>query len=225
MGAFFTNYHVRTADATNCAKVLATRIRSRALITDSKNGWITVYDEQSESQDINVLHRLAKDFSTKLKTAVVAMMVHDSDIFVYLAFEKGELIDQFDSRPDYFGPVSEAHKKEWRGNFSKLLPYANKKASIRDFKRVAEKDLVFEEERVGEFSQLLGIDPARARTGFKYVQETRHKFTLIYAKGYSQDQALLVEAVSRGDVAKVRGFLEKDLHLSRRIDLASHCWF
>ena len=126
MGAFFTNYHIRKTDASRCAKALAAAIRSRALITDSKNGWTTVYDEESESQDVNVLHRLAKDLSSKLKTAVIAMMVHDSDIFVYLVYEDGELIDQFDSKPDYFGPVSEAQKKEWRGDFGKLLPFARK---------------------------------------------------------------------------------------------------
>jgi hypothetical protein len=209
MGAFFTNYHVRKVDAEACAKALTTLISSRALVTDSKNGWTTVYDEQSESQDDNVLHRLAKALSSKLKTTVIAMMVHDSDIFVYLIYENGKLVDQFDSKPDYFGPVSETQKKEWRGDFAKLLPYAKKKASAQDFKCVAEKKMVFEEERVGEFAQLLGIDPSRARTGFKYVQETNNQFKLIQAKGYSQDQALLVEAVSRGDAANVKELLEK----------------
>ena len=209
MGASFTNYHVRTADAAACAKALTTLISSRALVTDSKNGWTTVYDERSDTQDIEVLRRLAKGLSSKLKAAVIAMMVHDSDIFVYLIYENGELIDQFDSKPDYFGPVSETQKKEWRGDFAKLLPYARKKASAQDFKCVAEKEMVFEEERVGEFAQLLGIDPSRAQTGFKYAQETEHKFTLVYAKGHTKNQALLIEAVSRGDAAKVKELLEK----------------
>ena len=209
MGAFFTNYHVRKADAAACAKALTTLISSRALVTDSKNGWTTIYEEQSDSQDIEVLRGLTKSLSSKLKTTVVAMMVHDSDIFVYLFYERGELIDQFDSNPDYFGPVSEAQKKEWRGNFAKLIPYAQKKTSAQDFKRVAEKEMIFEEERAGEFSQLLGIGPSRAKTGFKYVQGTKHKFTLVYAKGHSEDQAQLVQAVSRGDVARVKELLEK----------------
>ncbi|HKN73556.1 MAG TPA: ankyrin repeat domain-containing protein [Candidatus Acidoferrum sp.] len=211
MGASFTNYHVRKADAAHCAKVLPTLISSRAVVTDSKNGWITIYDEQSESQDVNILHRFAKALSSKLKAPLVAMMVHDSDIFVYLSYEKGELIDQFDSKPDYFGPVSEAKKEEWRGDFSKLLRFASKKTSIQDLKRVAAKEFVFEEERAGEFAELLGVDPSRARTGFKYVQETNHQFKLIQAKGYSQDQALLVEAVSRGDETRVKELLEKGI--------------
>lgn len=209
MGVFFTNYHVRKVGTAACAKVLTTLISSRALVTNSKNGWTTVYDERSDSQDIEVLRALAKGLSSKLKTAVIAVMVHDSDIFVYLIYENGELIDQFDSKPDYFGPVSKAQKKEWRGDFAKLLPYAKRRASAQDFRRFAEKEMVFEEERAGEFSRLLGIDPSRAKTGFKYVQETKHKLTLVYAKGHSEDQAQLVQAVSRGDVAKVKELLEK----------------
>ncbi len=208
-GSFFYQLSRPQNGPAACAKTLATLINSRALVTDSKNGWTTVYDERSDSQDIEVLRGLANGLSSKLKTAVIAIMVHDSDIFVYLIYENGELIDQFDSKPDYFGPVSEAQKKEWRGDFTRLLPYAQKKVSIRDFKRVAAKEFVFEEERAGEFSQLLGIDPARARTGFKYVQETKHKFALVYAKGHSEDQAQLVQAVSRGDAAKVKELLEK----------------
>jgi hypothetical protein len=209
VGAFFTNYHVRKTDAAACAKALAALISSRALVTDSKNGWTTVYDERSDSQDVEVLRGVAKGLSAKLKTAVIAMMVHDSDVFVYLLYKNGELIDQFDSKPDYLGSVSETQKKEWRSDFNKLLPYAKKKSSIQDFMRVVAKEFGFEEERAGELAQLLGIDPSRARTGFKYVEETKHEFTLIHAKGYSQNQAFLVEAVSRGDAAKVKELLEK----------------
>jgi hypothetical protein len=209
MGAFFTNCNVRTTDIVKCAKVLKSSISLRAVLTDSKNGWVAVYDEESESQDINILRRLAKKLSAELKTVAIGILVHDSDIFQYLVFEKGELVDQFDSKPDYFGPVSDAQKKEWRGDFGKLLPYATKGTAISDFKRAAEKEFMVEEERVGEFSKLLGIDPSRAKTGFKYMQETQHSFKLVHAKGYSLDQALLAKAVSSGEVAEVQTLLQK----------------
>ena len=216
MGASFTNCSVRTKNSVKCAKVLASSISSRALMTDSKNGWITVYDEESESQDINVLRRLTKKLSTELKTVAVGILVHDSDIFQYLIYENGELIDQHDSKPDYFGPVSDAHKKEWRGDFSKLLSYATKGTALSDFKRVAEKECMFEEECAGEFAELLGIDPSRGKTGFKYTQEAKQSFKLVYAKGYSQDQALLVEAVSRGDVTGTQALLEKGVSANQK---------
>ncbi len=209
MGAFFTNCNVRTTDTAKCAKLLESSIGLRALMTDSKNGWVTVYDEESESQDINTLRRLAKKLSAELKTVAIGILVHDSDVFQYLIHKNGELVDQFDSKPDYFGPVSDAQRKEWRGDFGKLLPYAIKGTAISDFKRAAKKQCVVEEERVGEFSKLLGIDPSRAKTGFKYLQETRHPFKLVHAKGYSEDQALLAKAVSGQDVAEVQALLQK----------------
>ena len=209
MGASFTNCNVRTKNAAKCEKALASSMSSRALLTGSKNGWITVYDEESESQDVRILRRLAKKLSAELKTVAVGILVHDSDIFQYLVYENGVLIDQFDSKPDYFGPVSDAQKNEWRGDFSKLLPYATKGVASSRFKLVAEKKCLFEEERAGEFAELLGIDPSRAKTGFKYTQDAEHSFKLVYAKGYSQDQALLVEAVSRGDMSEVLALLEK----------------
>lgn len=178
-------------------------------MTNSKNGWITVYDEGSESQDINVLRTLTKTLSSELKTIAMGILVHDSDIFQYLVCDNGKLVDQFDSKPDYFGPVSDVQERQWRGDFRKLLPYAVKGAVLSDFKRAAEKKCVFEEERAGEFSQLLGINPSPARTGFKYSQETQHSLKLVYAKGYSQDQAMLIEAVSRGDGSGIQTLLQK----------------
>jgi hypothetical protein len=209
MGAFFTNCNVRTTDTKKCAKALESSSGLRALMTDSMNGWVTVYDEESESQDIEILRRLAKKLSAELKSAAIGVLVHDSDIFQYLIYENGELVDQFDSKPDYFGPVSEAQRKEWRGDFGKLIPYAAKGAAISDFKRAAKKECVVEEERADEFSKLLGIDHSRATTGFKYLQETQHSFKLVHAKGYSEDQALLGKAVSVGDVAQVEALLKK----------------
>jgi Ankyrin repeats (3 copies) len=208
MGAFFTNCNVRTTDTAKCAKVLKSSSGFRVLVTDSKNGWVTVYDEESESQDINVLRRLAKKLSAELNTVAIGILVHDSDIFQYLIYENGELVDQFDSKPDYFGPVSDAQRKEWRGDFGKLLPYATKGTAISDFKRAAKKECVFEEKCVAEFSKLLGIDPSRAKTGFKYLQETQHSFKLVHGKGHSEDQALLAKAVSGGDATEVQALLQ-----------------
>ncbi|PYU14532.1 MAG: hypothetical protein DMG37_07200 [Acidobacteria bacterium] len=62
MGAFFTNCNVRTKDKAKCAQLLASSINSRALMTDPKNGWITVYDEGCESRTSTFFVTLPKDF-------------------------------------------------------------------------------------------------------------------------------------------------------------------
>src|SRR5579872_3260930 len=82
MGASFTNYQVRSQDVGACIKAVGTVARTSALVSDCVNGWITVYDEQSESQDTSELERIAKQLSAKLATDVFAFLLHDSDVFL-----------------------------------------------------------------------------------------------------------------------------------------------
>jgi hypothetical protein len=83
MGVFFTNYQVHTKDAAACAKAIAEVIQARALVSDAKYGWISVYDETSESQDEHELERVAMELSSKLATEVFGFLLHDSDVFMY----------------------------------------------------------------------------------------------------------------------------------------------
>jgi ankyrin repeat protein len=209
VGASYTNYHVRTSDKAACTKALRALIHSRALITEPKNGWITVYDETSESQDIEELRRLGKALSSKLKTAVFCFLVHDSDIFLYLLYERGKSVDQFDSRPDYFGPVSEEHRKEWAGHFERLIKFAPRGTTVAKINEVMEKHQIVEEFRAGDFASLMSIDSGRAQEGFKYAQEASHGYEIIHARGYSTADAGLVEAVAKRDLSTVRALLEK----------------
>lgn len=209
MGAFFTNCHVRTSDKSLCVKALQGTIHSRALISESKNGWITVYDESSESQDIEELRRLGQGISAGLKTAVFCFLVHDSDIFVYLLYDKGEFVDQFDSRPDYFGPVTDEHRREWAGNFGRLVKFAARGTTAEKIRKVLAKPQVVEEERAAQFAALVGIDQSRARLGFKYAQETKNDFQIVHARGYKANDAKLVQAVYKRDVSAVRDLLSK----------------
>jgi hypothetical protein len=75
-----------------------------------------------------------------LKAAVIAMLVHGGDVLMYLLFDNGELVDQFDSKPDYFGPVSDIKRKEWAGNFNGLLRYAKKGTSLADVEKASGGD-------------------------------------------------------------------------------------
>lgn len=177
------------------------------MITNPQNGWITVYDEASEPQDIKELGRLAKGLSSKLKSAVFSFMVHDSDIFVYLLYENGKLIDQFDSNPDYFGPVTNAHRKKWIGHSEKLLKYALRGTTAETIKKLLAKPQLVEDERAVEFAQLFGIDQHRSRLGFKYAKEESSDYEIIYGRKHSARDAELAEAVSKHDLAKAKNLL------------------
>jgi len=209
MGAFFTNCHVRASNKSACINALGGLVHSRAMVTEPENGWITVYDETSESQDIEELRRLGKGISAKLKTSVFCFLVHDSDIFVYLLYNNGKLVDQFDSHPDYFGPVTDKHRKRWAGNFDRLVKLAKQGTTAGKIGKVLTKPQIVEEERAAEFADLMGIDQRRAREGFKYAQETKNDYQFVYGRAYSVRDAELLEAVSKRDALAVRALLDK----------------
>src|ERR1700739_2798895 len=122
MGTSFTNCQVRSTAANAVATALAPLLKSRAYISRASGGWVTVYDEATESQDSKLLIKLAKELSKALRTEVFGFLVHDSDIAVYYRVQNGELVDEFDSCPDYFGnEVSAAERARVRGVTEKLL--------------------------------------------------------------------------------------------------------
>src|SRR5262245_52734565 len=102
MGAFFTNLHARTVDATAFERALTTLGALPAYVSEPEGGWLSAYPELTESQDTDELDRLASALSQHLHCAVFAFLVHDSDIFRYVLFEDGKLRDVYDSAPGYF---------------------------------------------------------------------------------------------------------------------------
>jgi hypothetical protein len=225
MGAFLTNYHVRISDKAACIKALKGIIRSRAMITEPANRWITIYDETSESQDLEELRRVGKTISSKLKTAVFCFMVHDSDIFVYLLYENGRFVDQFDSRPDYFGPVTDQHRQEWAGHFAKLLKFTKAGTKADRIAKVLKEAQIVEEERAVQFAALFGIDQQRAREGFKYAKEAKHNYEIVLGRGHSAHDSELIEAVSKRDLFAVRKLLDSGTSPNLTDQLVFQCSF
>jgi ankyrin repeat protein len=209
MGVFFTNYQVHTKDAVVCAKAVADLVQFQALVSDADAGWVSVYDENSESQNDKEMERLAKALSSKLATEVFAFLLHDSDVFMYWLYRKGKLVDRFNSRPDYFRPVEAAERKKWAGDFSKLLPIAAAGTTVKKIQQLMARKRVFEEELARQFAKLMGMNPERACTGFKYLRKSEHKFTLVHGKGHSATDSELAESVESGNAQGVRSALEK----------------
>jgi ankyrin repeat protein len=209
MGSPFTNCHVRTSDKARCSKAASEVVSARALLTEPRRGWITVYDEASETQDTAELQRVAKGLSKSLATDVFAFLLHDSDMFLYHAYRKGKLVDRFSSRPDYFGEVSAAERKKWAGNFKKLLPLAPTGVSTERIGRVLGKKALFQDETVAAFARLMGIDAARARIGFRYLEQDSHQLQVVHGRGHSPQAAELIDKAKKGDVEKVRELLSR----------------
>jgi hypothetical protein len=176
MGASFTNCQVRSSDANAVATVLAPLLKLRAYISPASGGWVTVYDEATESQDSKLLIKLAKELSKALKTEVFGFLVHDSGIAVYYLCQNGELVDEFNSCPDYFGnEVSAAEGECARGVTEKLLPLAVAGTTREQIDAIihpaSEEDFpLMAEDIIRDLGILLGMDENRTGLGFEYFE-------------------------------------------------------
>jgi hypothetical protein len=169
MGAFFTNYQVRSESPPDAARALARLTAGPAVVSPASGGWVTVYDEPSDAQDLDLLRRTAMGLSRALSTAVFAFLVHDSDVLIYLLYESGGLADEFNSCPDYFGESDEA----LGGDAPAVLRHCRTGTTVEQVQHLLDPDggSAFAEQTLEELAYLLGIDPSRATSGFTYFTE------------------------------------------------------
>jgi ankyrin repeat protein len=201
MGTFCTNFHARSTDTAAVSKALARITSAESIVAEPCNGWTAIFDERAAAQDAKEIVRIARGLSAKLNTAVFSFLVHDSDIFQYRLYDSGKLIDQFDSRPDYFGTVSRAHRRKWAGRPDALLPFAAAGVSSETIAAVLEAPRIFEERRTADFAALFGIDPGLACGDFKDVADLGATYVRIQGKGSSPADRALKDAVRKRDVA------------------------
>lgn len=103
MGHFYTNITVKGPNQSDIAQVLAEQSR-HALVSPSYGDLTVVFDEDSESQNGSVFE-LAKHLSRELRCIALAITNHDDSVLYYQVYERGELIDDYNSSPNYFdGP-------------------------------------------------------------------------------------------------------------------------
>jgi hypothetical protein len=172
MGAFFTNLHVRQSSTQAVCGALPKLTPSRAYVSPPTNGWVTIYTEATEDQDQGKLCALAGGLSKTLKADVLAFLVHDSSIALYWLYRCGDLADQFNSAPDYFGEsVNHETRERVRGRADILLPLALTGTTRQELDEALHPPggpPTFAEEIIYDLARLLGIDDARASLGFEY---------------------------------------------------------
>ncbi len=174
MGAFFGSIHVRTGDAGRVRAVLeevARRTDAKFLMGPEMNGWISVF--QSEDQSDRASSNLAK----LLPDDIFQFMVHDDDIFMYWFYRNSALVDRYNSCPDYFegmngAEVSEEEKEQCKGRpelFQDLLAAPDSLARVKKLLGASQEDYVFENQRMAEFVELLGL--SNALSSYDYLQD------------------------------------------------------
>jgi Ankyrin repeats (3 copies) len=156
MGLFCVNFHVRNTNADDVRGALAKSHFESAIVVPTKNEWTSFYEEMASDQDEARIQEVGMKISKQLGQALVAFMVHDSDIARYWLFDHGSLIDQFNSCPDYFEDSDE--ETESRGGDPKiLLKYCQPKTKLAKLKTILGSEVVFAEEIIQQIAQAMDV--------------------------------------------------------------------
>jgi GNAT superfamily N-acetyltransferase len=108
-GPTFGSIHVQTDDASaverNVHKTLPRLGRSeRTEVTGPANGWVSVRDELAD-RDASVLKRLARELSYTSGGVVLALGVEAGAVVHYTLYDRGSLVDEYASVPEYHGSL------------------------------------------------------------------------------------------------------------------------
>ncbi|HEY7208530.1 MAG TPA: GNAT family N-acetyltransferase [Gaiellaceae bacterium] len=105
----FGSIHIQTDDRSaverEVAKYLPRFGRSGGTeISEPRNGWTAVYDELSD-RDPEVLRKLARELSYATAAVTLTMGVERGEVVRYVLFERGGVVDEYLSVPEYYGPL------------------------------------------------------------------------------------------------------------------------
>ena len=150
-----------------------------------------VFDEESDSQSVEVVFGLGAKLSTEVGCSVLAVLNHDDDILMYGLFENGKLTDQYNSAPDYFDPDGELAGPSGGDAARLAAAFGSDKADlIEEILRKSSYDesgYIFAIERHVDLAKALGLPDVWVNLGFNYLSEDE------LPPGLNQDDLAKVE--------------------------------
>jgi GNAT superfamily N-acetyltransferase len=104
----YASLHVQSDDAEAVeAAVVKYLLRlggSGGRVAGPRNGWIAVHAELID-RDRKARERLASELSNATAAVVCALAVEDGRVVRYTMYERGSIVDEYQSLPEYFGPL------------------------------------------------------------------------------------------------------------------------
>ncbi len=108
-GESYASLHVQTDDfdavEAAVAKFLPRLGGSGAgRVAQPRNGWVAIYDELIDG-DRKARERLGAELSNATAAVVCAIALEDGAVVRYALFERGSIVDEYQSVPEYNGPL------------------------------------------------------------------------------------------------------------------------
>jgi ribosomal protein S18 acetylase RimI-like enzyme len=108
-GPSFGSAHVQTDDETAVEQAVRKYVprfgrSGGSVVAGPRNGWTAVYDELSDSEPA-VLRRLGSELSNATGAVTVTIGVEEGAVVRYVVFERGSVVDEYLSVPEYYKPL------------------------------------------------------------------------------------------------------------------------
>ena len=165
-GATFGSAHVQTDDLGGVERAVRTFVprlgrSAGTAVVPPRNGWIGVYDELC-GREPELLRRLARELSDRFGVAV-AIGVEAGQAVRYVLFDRGRMVDEYLSVPEFRGPLPPGDVIALGANPTLLARLTGADpARVRAVARTASSPAALPppEELVGEVGELLGLSGA-----------------------------------------------------------------
>lgn len=163
----FGSVHLQTDDQNGVA-TLVERLVPRVFrspvtaVSPVRNGWVAVYDEVAD-RDPRRLERLGRELSNAVGFVTFTIGVEDGLAVHYIAFERGRMLDEYLSVPEFRGQLAPGDAIAMRSNPTVIARLTGADpASVRRVARTAESavDLPPAEELIDELAGVLGLSGA-----------------------------------------------------------------
>jgi WD40 repeat protein len=213
MGEFFDAIYTRGTDPAVLPRQLANAARELKccfLVAPEIQGWTAIY--ASRGQDGNV----AKTLHKILETEVLYTLVHDGDLFCYDYHRDGKLVDEYNSRPDYFAKVSARKRQSVAGKPELLLSLLRHPSDADELESIlhseADDDPFHANSQLTQFAELLGL-PNYA-TSYDYLmadeedEEIERRAEFVHIPGLEPEKA--ARASARGAMQAETGRLRSE---------------
>jgi hypothetical protein len=196
LGNFYANIALKSVDTSAVVPILESH-RRRAFVSTVGSSTF-VYDERCDAQDMGELRSLAETLSRACGAPALAACNHDDDV-LWLAFaENGRVPWVYDSYPGYFDGGSDEPAVQSCARLCAAFGSDGGAAEVEALLSRRHSDVGFELDRHQKLATLLGIDPAAAVLGYRYV-----------SKGETGDQTVIAVggATTFGTTASRPGFV------------------
>jgi hypothetical protein len=167
-GRSFGAVHVQTDDVDAVVRAVRQFVprlpgsSKGSVVTAPRNGWTAVYDELCD-RDPEMLRRLARELSDRMGAVVLLLGVEDAQVVRFVLLERGRLMDEYLSVPQYHGELPPGDVISLAANPTVVARLTGADpAEVRRVIRNADRpeELAPAPQLIGEIAAVLGVEGA-----------------------------------------------------------------